>query len=697
MSKENTNIRFIPFFIFVFIAGALILARLFQVQVLLHKPYAEIAERQHVNRIPLELPRGKIYDRRGTVLGLTIPRSYSYGVHPRNVRDHRTIAANLAKVSGKPVSYFNRRMNSNSNFVWLLRQQDVETAEVLADIPDLVIQAEARRYYPLGNHTPKVVGFTNRDCKGVAGLEMLYDSTLTSKKGWEFVLEDARGNQAVNSVNPGIAPVPGADLILTFDNVIQNLVSRELEEAIDFWDARGGYAIVMLPRTGEILGMASYPPCDPNHPDQASLDAQRIRNVVDAYEPGSTFKIVPMLAALKKGIPLNRKIDCNNGSIKIGTHWIHDVHRYKILTAAEVLINSSNIGIGKIAALAGDKLLYETARDLGFGTYTGIEIPGESRGNIPSPADWDEYLRATIGMGQGISCSGIQLTAAYSAIAAGGILLQPRVIRDVLTPQGGSSNTEPQVVRRAASKDDADALTEILVRAVESGTGKAAQINGLTIAGKTGTAQKYDRELQKYSDDQFIASFIGYTVDEPRVLCFIAIDEPQRDHYGGIVAAPVFKKIMEKAVPVAASEQREHFGPSRRPQRIDKNQIVIEDFINITIERASAHLQKKRIPFNINGGGKTVFSQFPLPGSYFTVRDTVELYTIDPQDLASELKGLNTRQAVKKVLAAGYSVKIQGSGIVQRAEFKNNRCTLFCSPNKNTETMKLTACVSEKY
>ena len=696
MARENLNIRFIPFFIFVFIAGILVLLRLFQVQVLLHKPYAKIADQQHINRIPLELPRGKIYDRRGTVLGLTIPRSYSYGVHPRNVRNRQKISAELAKVSGKPAAYFSRRMNSESNFVWLLRQQDVETVELLVNVSDLIIKAEARRYYPLGNFTPKAIGFTSYDCQGVAGLELLYDSTLTSTDGWETVFEDAYGNQAANSSNPGVEPVPGSDLILTFDNVIQNLVSRELGDAVRFWKARGGCAIVMLPRTGEILGMTSYPLCNPNYPDKAGPDIQRIINVVDTYEPGSTFKIVPMLAAIKKGISLNRVIDCENGSMRIGKHWIDDEHKYNKLTAAEVLIYSSNIGIGKISALAGDNQIYEMSRDLGFGTYTGIEIPGEARGDIPPPAEWDEYLRATYGIGQGVSCSGIQLACAYASIAADGILLQPRIIRNIMTPHGPDGDNSPQVVRRVAEKDETDALIDILIRAVEDGTGKAAKISDFTIAGKTGTAQKYDAELKKYSEDRYIASFIGFTVEEPRVLCYIAIDEPQGDYYGARVAAPVFKNIMEKAVPVVLAEQRYHFGPNRR-FKVNKNQIVLDDYLNSTPECAESQLQDDDLRVKVTGGGKVVINQFPFPGSYATRGDTVELFTGTAKDEIGNLTGLTARRAAKKLIAAGYSVNIRGCGLVDGVSFTGEKCTITCSLKRKTEDLKLTACALEKY
>lgn len=696
MTGENLNIRFIPFFIFVFIAGVLVLLRLFQVQVLLHESYEQIADRQHINRIPLEIPRGKIYDRRGTVLGLTIPRSYSYGVHPRDVRNRQKVSAKLAEVSGKPASYFNRRMNSQSNFVWLLRQQDVKTVGLLSKVPDLIIKAEARRYYPLGNYTPKAVGFTGYDCEGVAGLELLYDSTLTSTGGWEIVLEDAYGNQAKNSSNPGIDPIPGSDLILTFDNVIQNLVSRELENAVELWNAKGGCAIVMLPRTGEILGMTSYPLCDPNYPDKAGPVIQRIINVVDTYEPGSTFKIVPMLAAIKRGISMDRVIDCEHGSLKIGKHWINDEHKFTKLTAAEVLIYSSNIGIGKIAALAGDRHVYEMSRDLGFGTYTGIEIPGEARGNIPPPGEWDEYLRATYGMGQGVSCSGIQLACAYGAVAADGILLQPRVIRNVMTPYGPDGDNSPLAIRRVAKKTETDALIEILIRAVEEGTGKAAKITGFTVAGKTGTAQKYDAELKKYSEDRYIASFIGFTVEEPRVLCYIAIDEPQGDYYGAKVAAPVFKNIMEKAVPVVLAGERDHFGPHRRFDKVNKNQIVLDDYMNAWTEYAESQLHDNELMVKVTGGGKVVINQFPFPGSYVIKGDTVELFTSDAEDDIGNLAGLTARRAAKRLIASGYSVNIRGCGLVREASFNGNKCTLICSPRRITEDSKLTACVLEK-
>lgn len=660
------------------LSGA-VLARLFQIQIVMHSHYSAIAEDQHKDRVPIKLPRGRIFDRRGEVLALDIPRSYSYGVHPKRIKNKKALAKKLSNAMGHSPAYYMDKLTSGQRYVWLFRQLDADGAAKVRKIEGLIEQYEVKRCYPFGRQTPKAIGFTNRDCIGASGLEMLYENSLASTAGWEFVLEDALGNQAKNAVDPMEPPVPGHDVVTSIDYIIQNFAAQELRATVQKYDAKGGFVIVMLPRTGEILAICSEPSMDPNSASGYSTKTQREISVVDMYEPGSTFKAATLLSAIKCGIPLGRQIDCSK-SIKVGSHSINDVHANKILTVEEVIIQSSNIGTGRLAMMAGADSLYKTARDMGFGAPTGVEIPGEARGNLPGPKVWDQYLRATLGIGQGLSCTGLQLASAYASIAADGILMKPRIVRAVIGEDNEVVFNPPKSVRRVASREQMETVTDVLVRVVEEGTGKSAKIDGVKIAGKTGTAQKYDPALKKYSDEKHWASFIGYTVEEPRILCLVAIDEPLSEHYGGSVAAPCFKSIMERAIPIVTAEQRSQMGPQMHGDYPLDECLELPEMMNLPKDDAKAILNGAGIIVFISGEGTRITGQYPLPGSFIAEGDTVYLNAEESDGGSPIVQGLPSREAAKQLIAAGFDVQIAGNGVVQRAEFIEGKCYLYCNP-----------------
>jgi len=675
-NRRQNRIYF--FLVIVSLAGIGLIARLFQIQVTLHETYNEMAAKQQENRVAIELPRGKIFDRRGAALSLNVPRSYSYAIHPYQFKNTQSAAKKISRQTGLSYNYVLEKLKSKSSFVFLVRQLEAEKAKKFQKVPELIELTEVKRYYPFGSITPRAVGLTNRDCVGTAGFELIFDSTLASQTGWEIVLEDAKGNEFKGMAAPLVEPAPGWNVVSTFDNVVQNIIVTELKNTIRQWQAKGGFAIVMLPRTGEVLGMHCEPEFNPNNPAAYRTETQKERTVVDMYEPGSTFKIVPMLAAMRSGVPLNDVIFCENGHFSVSGHRINDVHSYGNLTVEEVLIHSSNIGIAKISKRVGKEKLYEAARDLGFGLPTGIEVPGEARGRVLNPVKWDNILLATFGIGQGVSCTGIQLCAAYATIAADGVLLKPRLVRACTNPYNETVHYNPQAVRRGMSQAEAEKLTELLVRAVEEGTGMEAKIEGTTIAGKTGTAQKYIFEEKKYSTDRYIGSFIGFTVEEPRILCLVVIDEPKLDIYGGKVAAPCFRNIMQKVIPVVTAEQRSKFGPkeSRESEMVDK--VVMPEVINMDAQKAKMFFREKEIAALLTGEGKKITGQFPLGGVYISRGDTVRLTAEKPGGEIPDLRGKLVREAVKELVYSGYKVKVVGKGVVAEIQIEGKNCTLIC-------------------
>jgi len=673
--------RITPFLVFVTLSSALLIGRLFQIQVLLHNTYSQMAADQQENRVPIELPRGKIFDRRGTVLALDIPRSYSYALRPYQFKNTVSAAKHIARKTGLPYSLVLEKLKSKSSFVYLIRQLDTDKAKKFQNLPQLIELTEVKRFYPYGPATPRIIGFTDPDCRGLAGLELLYDSTLASITGWEIVLADALGNESKGMIAPLIEPLPGSDLILTIDNVIQNIVALELKAAVKQWQAKAAFALVMLPRSGEVLGIHCEPEFNPNNYPAYPTEAQKEKSVLDLYEPGSTFKIIPILTAIRQGISLKEKFFCEYGKYSVAGHRISDVHPYGYLTVEEILIHSSNIGVAKISQRVGKKTLYQSARDLGFGLPTGIEVPGEARGRVLNPAAWDNILLATFGIGQGLSCTGIQLAAAYAAIAADGLLIRPRLLRSKLAPHADPLIFRPQTVRRGMSQDEARTLTSLLVRAVEEGTGKEARIEGVTIAGKTGTAQKYICEEKKYSEDKFIASFIGFSTEEPRILCLVVIDEPKFDIFGGKVAAPCFRNIMRKVIPVVTAEQRSKFGPKERSKHEIVDKISLPNLINLDKNQAQEILHSQDLTVLLTGEGGKITRQYPLPGTYIAPGDTVLLSSEKPSCQDWDLTGKPPRLAVKELLYAGYKVKIIGTGLVAQALFQGKYCTLLCQLN----------------
>ena len=677
MKDSNSNKLLLPIKILTLVAAVALWVRLTQIQIVMHNHYDQIAKKQHAEQIELLLPRGRMYDRNGVVLAMSVPRSYSYGAHPKNIKNPLALATALSDATGIEKGYYLRRLNSQSNFVWVARQLEGETAKKVHEIKGLIEEWETRRSYPFQYITPKAVGFTDRDGVGIAGLELIYNQDLKSIAGWADILMYPFTNLNHNSTSANIKPLPGANLVLTFDSVIQQIAVRELRLAVDKWDALNGMVIIMLPRTGEILALASTPDFNPNNPGAYPPEARREKNVVDMYEPGSMFKIVPLAAALKSGISPKHKVFCEYGEYQVGSLIINDSRKHGWLTLEDIIVYSSNIGVAKIDKMLGAERLFDNARSFGFGCPTGVEIPAEVNGMLPAAVDWDETLLATIGYGQGVAVSSIQLACAYSAIANDGILLKPQIVKAEIHPSGKIVNKKPVKIREVISKEKADIVTNILIQVVERGTGKTAKIEGVTIAGKTSTAQKPISKKLGYSEEKFISGFIGYTVEEPRVLCLVILDEPKGQHAGSVVAAPVFQSIMKQVILIVNARYRALAGPVKKQTPLEEEYCVLPNFLNMSRGQSLTLLKEIDTDYRFEGTGERIVGQFPYPGQVCSDKDTIVLYTDDPSAVKFDLEGLNVRQATKLLIAAGYTVKVKGEGLVETVSFAGKNCILY--------------------
>lgn len=417
----------------------------------------------------------------------------------------------------------------------------------------LALSIDDRRSYPYGPVGGQLLGFVGRDGRGLEGLELYYDQELSGEAGWATKQRDARGRVRPSLEYASKPARSGNCLQLTIDAEYQAIADEELKKAGEKFKAVWGTVIIADPQTGEILGMASYPEFDPNHPENFDRQAMTFGAVAAQFEPGSTFKAVTIALGLdSKIIDTSDVFDGEQGNFTVGGHRIGEAegHKYGPITVSKALAFSSNICLAKIGLALGKDKLYQGARAFGFGSRTGIECPGEASGLLEKPDGWPVIKHANISFGQGLSVSALQLVMAYGAIANGGYLLRPLLIKG-LAPAGQTVDKicRPDTLRRVISAQTSAQMIDMLERCVSEGTGKAARIEGWRVAGKTGTAQKKGQGQKGYASDKFVASFIGFVPAEaPRLLVAVIIDEPRGRFFGGEVAAPVCHNVMQRII-----------------------------------------------------------------------------------------------------------------------------------------------------
>lgn len=535
-----------------FILFIVALGRAFQLCVIEGHSLNALASRQHRQRVALPQERGPIVDRHGELLAMTV-ESAAVFARPRTMKPDRDPASLLAKALDLSPQVIGDRLSGTDPFVWLLRAATPEQAGAVTALNLRGVGSEStrHRFYPRGPLAAHVLGFSGIDLQGLEGVELSYDRVLRGTAESLSIERDARGRRMLTDGSWLPLPRRGAQLELTIDATLQQVAEVELEAAVTARHAAAGVAVVMDPRTGEILALANAPSFDPNNVSAASADRWRNRVVADTYEPGSTLKGIVAAAALEAGVvrPEDR-IFCENGSFAVGRRVVHDHEPYGWLTFADVIKHSSNIGAGKVGERLGAARLGGALEAFGFGKPTAIDLSGEVAGLVRPYQKWARINLITTSFGQGISVTPLQLLRAYAAIANGGKLMRPYIVRRVVASDGSvvRENT-PEVVGHPISAHTAAIVTELLRGVVDGGTGTQAHIDGVPVAGKTGTAQKVEPKTGRYSAGQRMSSFIGFLpADAPRFVILVVIDSPHGATYGGIVAAPVFRRIAEYAV-----------------------------------------------------------------------------------------------------------------------------------------------------
>ena len=529
-----------------------LLGRLTYLQILKHDEYSRLAESQHAKTVPLRPKRGPILDRSGQVLAVS-SRADTLYVTPAKVEDAGRLAARLAPILGEPARDLTRKLTASKKFAPVRRRLTPDMARAVRELrdPSLTLVDDSLRLYPNRELAAQLIGFEGAEGRGLAGMEQVWDAHLAGVEGRAVVERDALGREMTGApivLKPSVA---GQGIMLTLDATLQYLAEKEVDAAWRRTRAKAAMAVAMDPRTGEILAMAIRPTFNPNSFGSASDDDRRVRAVTDPFEPGSTFKVIMAASALEEGVvrPSDR-VYAENGAITVANTTIHDWKKYGWLTFAEVLQNSSNVGSIKVGMSLGKERYYKYMSGFGFGASTNLGLPGESRGQLRPPAQWSGLSLATMSIGQEISVTAVQLVAAFGAVANGGRLMQPQIIRAVLDAQGRELRSfEPKAVRQVISPETARTLTEMMVNVVGNGTGRHAAIPGYEVAGKTGTAQKMDPATKRYSRAPGVLSFVGFVpADDPRLAMIVLLDEPKNEKWGSEAAAPMFAAIGREAL-----------------------------------------------------------------------------------------------------------------------------------------------------
>jgi len=552
--RPDTSIRrtlFVAAFIVLWMLA--IGVRLVHLQVSMHDQLAERAHDQQQAAIETGYERGQVADREGRQLARSI-ETESVFIAPEEVKDLNLTGQLLAKTLGgdsrKIVEDICDARNNNRRFLWIARRLPEGQAQQIAacNLPGIHLQKEAKRYYPNGSLAAHVLGFVGIDNTGQAGIEQFYNQKISGEAGKLFLERDSRG-RVYQSFE--VQAKPGQNVVLTLDQMVQYRTEEALADAVQSSHAKSGTAIVLDPHTGEILALANAPTFDPNNAGTATPERRANQALQYIYEPGSTFKIVAYSAAIEKGLAKpDDKIDCQMGSITVAKRVIHDHKPFGVLTLSEALAKSSNVGAIKLGLRVGDSSMFDFIKLYGFGSRTGVELPGETPGILRPLNRWQPSSIGSIAMGQEIGVTPLQVAAAFATIANGGVRVAPHLVRQITGTNGNSVYTATPEQHRVISTDTANSLKGMLEGVTLNGTAKKAQLNGYTAAGKTGTAQKIDSKTHTYSATKYVASFVGFApVANPAVVIIVVIDEPVGSHHGGDIAAPVFRAIAEQILP----------------------------------------------------------------------------------------------------------------------------------------------------
>jgi cell division protein FtsI/penicillin-binding protein 2 len=692
--KKNQNWRLYILIIFFLLGFSTIIAKLSVIQVKDSWKYKDIAKQQTESKIELKPERGNIYDRHMNTMVSNV-KCFSFGVDPQLLEDSETIINIFSNIFQRSKEYYKNKVNKNNRFVWLERMVSEDIANKIFDykITGLIKIEEPKRVYLNNDICGQVLGCTNIDNVGLSGMELQFENVLRGREGFMVLKRDGKGRVIPSLDLPKQESTNGSNIVLTIDQIYQTIVDEELHKASLELNADAATAVMIDIKMGAILAMSNYPAIDPNNISKTESSKNRIRTISDMFEPGSTFKIVAAAALLEeKLMKPTDKTFCENGVLKLQGDNITDTHPYGTLTFTEAVQNSSNIFMAKNIKLIGEEKFFTYARNFGFGINTGIELPGEMKGELKHPVDWDHRTLYSLSYGYGLSATVLQIAAAYATIANGGILMKPYIVDRIINGDNVEFQNSPQKIRRVVSEKTAEELTNMFIQVVEKGTGVQAKVKGVTIAGKTGTASKVVGG--KYSKKNYAASFVGFVpAKNPKFVLMILMDSPKKLLYGGETAAPVFREIVSRIM------NFENLRDIDKNEQKDNRELLVAKIPNLTSQRtevAENILKRLNIKYVKKGNGSKIVKQSPEPNQEINRNEKVTLYTSSDsiQTLRSnktmpDIVGLSIREAVNRLSNAYLNISISGSGKVVKQEpiagkriSKGDKCHIVCEPKE---------------
>ncbi len=616
---------------------AMLSARLFQIMVIDSEQYKQQGITQAQKNEKLLAVRGNIYDRNNVPLTQNIIH-YSLGAQTFKIKDRAEFAAKIANSTGRDIEYYLKKIDTKKSFVVIehkLRQNKVKPL-LEQIIPGLVVERKSRRYYPQENIASQTVGFTDVDDKGLTGIEKEFNSYLAGKAGWVVKQVDGKGRSQIKTSFPIKPPIDGSNIQLTIDLEYQSILHEELNRRINETNAKGAIGIIINPQNGSILAMSSMPDFNPNQHGLSPIENQKNRVLTDQFEPGSTYKVVTATAAVAtNAVSLYEEFNCKEGKINVAGKIISDHEIFGLLTFPQIIAHSSNVGMIKIAQKLGQEPLYTFSRDFGFGSPTGIQFPGESKGKLRQTKNWSEMSLAEVSIGYEVGVTALQLASAYAAIANGGYLIKPSLIKQILSAKGEVIYSEkPEIIRKIGNPEIMETVKDMLVDVVQYGTGEKAKIKGWSIAGKTGTAYKF---IDGAYSNKYISNFAGFfPAEKPQVVGVIILDEPKYGyHWGGYGAAPVFRRIAQRIINV--DDSIKHHKKEKRPtetvianndnekslialstvnslKKYQDGYAIVPNVRGMSIRKAKSILKQSNLRAKFEGSGQVVW-QSPAPGT----------------------------------------------------------------------------------
>ena len=659
------NARVLLILIFVVLLFGALVFRLVNLQVIRSDELSYFAKRQQMNTQTVQAERGFIYDRNDVLLVYN-RNDYSFFVDLRMLpaSEKDKLASIFSKVMGKSKRHYSNLLKAKGKTICLEKKVSFEKSLDLFEYknPAFFFVEDPVNVFQYGSLASHVLGYIDNDYKGVNGISKSFDDVLKGKDGFRIVERNAMGEIISISEKQNRPSVPGNDIYLTIDKRYQAIVEEELRQSLKQTSGESATSIIMNPNTGEILALANLDDYDPNYFWQYGDFERKNRAITDAYEPGSTFKAVTLAALIEdKVCDESERIYVENGVYKFRNNYIRDSHKYEYLTVREIIEESSNIGVAKLVQRISDEKFYQYVRSFGFGTFTSISLPGEVTGKLVDFDKWSKLTKTYMSFGYNISATPLQLTNAFCAIINGGILYQPQIVKRQVDKNGITvKEYSPVVVRRVVSEKTSERMRNLLLGAVEKGTGEQAKIDSLLIGGKTGTSKIIIDG--KYSNSQYYSSFIGfYPADNPTIVCYVLIHKPKGEYYGGLVSAPVFKNILSR---IYQLEKGKYNYPKQNTE------IKITDNFNNELKNDFVVSDQQ---------------------SNEKITESRTVFAADNRNLMPDLSGKTIKEAVLILNVLGVKWSISGSGVVSEQSIppgqtinKRKTCILTCSQISST-------------